>query len=397
MIGEGTRSLSAHKLRTFFMMAGTIIGIAALTVIMAIGKGTNKKVMKRLKLFGPDAMMLIAGGGKDLPPPDMSVTTLKLEDAQAVRDNIDGIAIVSPMAWRFRMNLKNGPKQQQSRVWGVEPNWHEAWKIPAVQGEGITDRDVATMAKVCVIGSTVKRELFGDEDPIGLHLYINKVKLEVKGVLKSRGVTPMGGDFDNFLILPITTAMRRVMNVDYVGAIRIITQDTDLMSKQAKAIRKLIHERHHITPPEEDDFRIITAKIIAKLAKGTSGTLQVLLIALAALSLLVGGIVLMNIMLVSVGERTREIGLKRAFGATRKDVFLQFLTESLVVTFVGMLVGCVLGWITSVVVVKMMKMPVVVSWEPFVLAVCFTLIVGVFFGVYPARRAAKLHPVEALR
>jgi putative ABC transport system permease protein len=301
------------------------------------------------------------------------------------------------MAWKFAMDLKNGPRQQRSRVWGVESNWHEAWQIPAVQGEGIKDRDVASMARICVIGTTVKRELFGNEDPVGQHLYINNVKLEVKGVLKSRGASPMGGDFDNYIILPITTAMRRVMNVDYVGAIRIITADNALMENQAKAIRRLIHERHHITPPEEDDFRIITANIIAKMVKGTSGTLQVLLIALAALSLLVGGIVLMNIMLVSVGERTKEIGLKRAFGATRKDIFQQFMTESLTVSLIGMLLGCVLGWIASMVAVKIMKMPVVISWEPFVLAVCFTLVVGVFFGVYPARRAAKLHPVEALR
>ena len=157
----------------------------------------------------------------------------------------------------------------------------------------------------------------------------------MKGVLESRGTSPMGGDFDNRVIIPITTAMRRVMNVDYVGAIRIITQDPARMSQQAEEIRELIHERHHITPPEEDDFRIITAEIIAELARGTSGTLSMLLIALAALSLIVGGVVLMNILLISVAERTQEIGLRRAVGATRRDIFVQFLTESLAVTVSG--------------------------------------------------------------
>ncbi len=395
--GEGARALRANKLRTFFMMAGTIVGVAALTVIMAIGKGTEKKVMKRVQNFGPRAMMLIAGGGKDLPPPDMTVTTLTLEDAQAVRREIDGIDIVSPMAWRFRMNVKHEANQRQAVVWGVEPSWHEAWNWHTVAGAGIAGQDVATMARVCVIGQTVKEELFGDADPIGGHLYINQVRLTVKGVLEGRGTSPMGSDFDNRVIIPITTAMRRVMNVDYVGAIRIITKDLSRMPDQAAAIRALIHRRHHITPPEEDDFRIITAAIVADLARGTSKTLSILLIALAGLSLLVGGVVLMNILLISVTERTTEIGLRRALGATRRDIFAQFLTESLVVSFAGMLLGSLLGWGLSVLLPRASKLPVIVSWEPFALALGFALLVGTFFGVQPARRAARLHPVEALR
>ena len=255
---ESTRSLAANKLRTFFMLAGTMIGIAALTVIMAIGKGTEKKVMKRVNNFGPRAMMLIAGGGKDLPPPDMTVTTLTLEDAEAVRREIEGIEIVSPMAWRFRINIKHDASQRQAVMWGVEPNWHAAWNWWTRRGDGIADQDVAAMARVCVIGETVRRELFGQADPIGDHLYINKVRLTVKGVLDTRGTSPIGADFDNRVIVPITTAMRRVMNVDHVGAIRIITKAPSLMPKQAAAIRALIHDRHHITPPQEDDFRIIT-------------------------------------------------------------------------------------------------------------------------------------------
>ena len=397
IVQQGASALAAHKLRAFFMMAGTIVGIAALTVIMAIGKGTEKKVMKRVRTFGPRAMMLIAGGGKDLPPPDMTCTTLTLEDGEAVREQIDGLDIVTPMAWKFRMSLKYGTKQQQARVWGVEPSWHKAWRIPAIEGEGITGRDVATMAKVCVIGATVKRELFGDADPIGELIYINKVRVSVKGVLKPRGVSPMGSDFDNYLIVPITTCMRRVMNVDYVGAIRIITKDDSLMAEQAKAIRALMRERHHMTPPDEDDFRIVTALIVAKLARGISSTLSVLLIALAGLSLVIGGVVLMNIMLISVGERMKEIGLRRALGATRGDIFVQFLTESLGVTVVGMIIGGLLGWGVCVLLAKSTKMPVILSWEPFALGMVFALLVGTIFGVLPARRAAKLHPVEALR
>ena len=184
---EGAQSLTANKVRTFLMMAGTIVGIAALTVIMAIGKGTERKVMQRVENFGPRAIMLIAGGGKDLPPPDMNVTTLRLEDAQAIREQIEGLEIVSPQAWRFSMDLKHETNQIQAVVWGVEPNWHDAWNWFAVEGEGIAADDVATLARVCVIGSAVKRDLFNNADPVGQTLYVNKVALTVKGVLERQG------------------------------------------------------------------------------------------------------------------------------------------------------------------------------------------------------------------
>jgi len=396
--GEGIQALGLNKLRTFFMMAGTIVGVAGLVVIMAIGKGTERKVNKRMQSFGPRAIMLIAGGGKDLPPPDLSVTTLTLEDAEAVRNEIDGLEVVSPMAWSFAVDARREASQYQAILWGVEPSWHDAWNWSTQEGEGISDQDVATMARVCLIGQTIKRELFGDAHAIGEHIYVNKVSLEVKGVLAARGTSPVGGmDFDNRVIVPITTAMRRVLNVDHVGAIRIITQDPARLSEQATAVRALIHDRHRINPSEEDDFRIITAEIIAELARGTSGTLSMLLIALAALSLIVGGVVLMNILLISVAERTQEIGLRRAAGATRRDIFVQFLTESLAVTVLGMVLGSLVGLGVSVALPRLTPITAIPSWEPFLLALAFALLVGTFFGVQPARRAARLHPVEALR
>jgi putative ABC transport system permease protein len=365
---------------------------------MAVGKGTEKKVMKRVEVFGPRAMMLIAGGGRALPPPDTSVTTLTLEDAQAIRNEVPNLEFVAPQAWQFDVNLKHEANQIQTVVWGVEPEWHQAWSWPVAEGAEITDEDVATMNRTCVIGSSVKRDLFGGDDPIGKSLYINKVSLTVKGVLEHRGTSGgPGGDFDNRVIIPITTAMRRVMNVDHVGAIRIVTQDASLMERQARQIEDLIRRRHHITPDVDDDFRIITPAIIADMVRGTSRTLSLLLTALASLSLLVGGVVLMNILLISVAERTKEIGLRRAVGATRGDIFAQFLTESLSVTFLGMLLGSALGGAASLALGRLTPMPAVVSWEPFALALVFALLVGTFFGVQPARRAARLRPVEALR
>jgi putative ABC transport system permease protein len=293
--------------------------------------------------------------------------------------------------------LKHEASQIQTVVWGVEPQWHDAWNWYVSEGEEISDEDVATMSRTCIIGSSVKRDLFGGSDPIGKSLYINKVSLTVKGVLKRRGTSGGGGDFDSRIVIPITTAMRRVMNVDHVGGIRIVTEDSSLMEQQTDQIESLMRERHHITPDLEDDFRIISPLIIAKMARGTSRTLSMLLMALAALSLLVGGVVLMNILLISVAERTKEIGLRRAVGATRRDIFAQFLTESLSVTFLGMLLGSVLGGAVSLALGKLTPMPAAISWEPFALAMGFALLVGTFFGVQPARRAAKLRPVDALR
>jgi len=396
IVRQGIQALGANRTRTFFMMAGTIVGIAALTVIMALGRGTERRVMRRVKTFGPRAIMLIAGGGKS-GPPDMSVTTLTLDDARAVREQVKDLEIVTPMAWSFRVNVKHDANQYQAVLWGVEPSWHEAWDWHAAEGEEITDQDVATMARVCVIGQTIKRELFGDSDPVGEQLYLNRVRLTVQGVLEEKGTSPMGTDFDNRIIVPITTAMRRVLNVDHVGAIRIITRNPKLMRQQIREIRALIHARHHITPPQEDDFRLASPVSIAKMARGTSRILSVLLIALAGLSLLVGGVVLMNILLISVAEREKEIGLRRAVGATRGDILFQFLTESLAVTCSGMVLGSGLGAVITLILKQTTKVPVALSWQPFALSLAFALLVGLFFGVQPARKAAALSPVQSLR
>jgi len=397
IVREGMRALSVHKLRTFFMMAGTLVGIGGLIVVMAIGRGTGEKVMKRVNNFGPRAIMVYAGGGKEMGPPDMTVTTLTLEDAEAIRGAIGRISIISPMAWNTRMSLKREASQIRSVVWGVEPNWHEAYEWYTSAGEGISAEDVATLARVCLIGKTVKEELFGNENPLDGRIFVNKVGLTVKGVLEERGTSPGGGDFDNRIILPITTAMRRVLNVEHLGAIRLITEDTRYMSGQVEALQQLMRQRHHIIPPQEDDFRIITSIVVANLARGISRTLSILLFALVALSLVIGGVVMMNILLISVGERTREIGLRRALGASRKDIFIQFLTESLAVTLLGMILGSLLGWSASLVLAQSTRIPVVVSWQSFAAAVSSSLLIGVFFGVQPARKAARLHPVDALR
>ena len=389
--------MAAHKLRTFFMMAGTIIGIAALTVIMAIGKGTEKKVMKRVNAFGTHAIMITAGGGKGFSPPQEGITTLRLEDAEAVRTQIGGVDVVGPFAVKRGMSIKAGVNQVQTTVMAVAPEWHDAWEWYAADGEPITAEDTATMSRVCLLGTLTAKDLFGDQNPIGEYIQIGNVRFKVKGILQERGVSPMGDEFDRRLVIPLTTGLRRLFNQDYITNIRVKVKAPAQIEAISGEIQQLLHERHHITPPREDDFAIFSAADIAKTARGISGTLTYLLAALAGLSLLVGGIVLMNILLISVGERKKEIGLRRALGATQGDVFRQFLTESLSVTIIGMVAGSLLGWGVSIAMARLTQSPVVISWEPFALALVFALVVGVFFGVQPARRAARLKPVEALR
>lgn len=397
IVKEGVQSLGANKLRTFFMMAGTIVGIAALTVIMAMGKGTEQNVMKKVNSFGIKAIMVTAGGGKGFSPPQEGITTLKLEDLEAIRSQVQGIELLSPGVMKRGSSIKAGNAQTQATVFAVEPDWYDAWEWQLVSGEPISAEDMSTMARTCNLGKTLSRTLFGDADPVGEYIQIGATRFLVKGVLESRGTSPSGGDMDNRVLVPLTTGMRRLFNVDYISYIRVKVKDTRDLVTIGDGIRKILHERHHITPPQEDDFAIVTASDIAKAARGISGTLSILLIALAGLSLIVGGIVLMNILLISVSERVKEIGLRRALGATQSDIFMQFLAESLAITLLGMLFGCLVGWGASLLIGIYAKAPVIISWEPFALAVVFSLMVGLFFGIQPARRAARLKPVEALQ
>lgn len=397
IVAEGARSLGASKLRTFFMMAGTVVGIAALTVIMAIGEGTEKRVMKRVTSFGTHAVMVTAGGGKGFSPPQEGITTLRLGDAEAIRARVSGIDIVSPFAIKRGVSLKAGAQQIQAPVIAAEPDWHDAWEWYTTEGDPVVAEDMATMARVVVIGSTAARELFGQQSRVGETLQIGNVRFRIKGVLESRGVSPMGDDFDRRVVIPLTTGLRRVFNQDHITNIRLKVRDTRDLDSVASQVRQLLHERHHITPPQEDDFAVFSAAEVARMARGISSTLTLLLSALAGLSLVVGGVVLMNILLISVAARKKEIGLRRALGATRSDIFLQFLTESLAVTFVGMLLGAGLGWAVGIALARLTPLAPILSWQPLALAVVFALLVGTFFGVQPARRAARLRPVEALR
>jgi putative ABC transport system permease protein len=379
------------------MMIGTIVGVSALTVILTIEKGTQIEVVKRVESFGTRLIKINAGGGKGYTKPHPNTTTLRLEDAEAIRASVTGWDIVTSVAQRNNVSAKAGSKQCAASVYAVDADWHEAMDWPVVEGDGISDEDVVTLARVCVLGAGLAKNLFDNESPIGNDIYVGDVRLQVKGVLVRHDVSPGGEDENIRVVVPLTTGLRRLYNQNHLSYIRVRMKDSRQVPSTAEAIRQLVHERHHIVPPQEDDFSIVTAGEVADVARGISLTLTRLLITLAGLALLVSGVVMMNILLLSVSQRIQEIGLRRAIGATRRAVFTQVLCESLTVALLGTAVGSLLGWTVSTLLPNFTKLKTAVSWEPFVLAGTCMLFSGILFGLLPARRAARLNPVEALR
>jgi putative ABC transport system permease protein len=388
--------MRAHKLRSFFMMLGTLIGVAALVAIMGAGAGAKANVMKRVAGFGSGALMVNAGGGRGHSMPQEGVVTLTTQDADAIRARVRGVDLVASQAVKRGASVKSGSAQTYATVIGVEPGWHVAWDWPIEAGRAIGEEDMLSMARVCVIGATVERDLFGGVDPLGQQLQLDNVRCQVVGVLSTRGTSPMGGDMDNRVVIPLTTALRRVLNQEHVTSIRVKLSDPRRSRETADEVRALLHERHHITPPAEDDFAVVAEADVTKAVTGIEATLTRLLASLAALSLLVGGIVLMNILLLSVNQRRHEIGLRRALGARQRDVFYQFLAESLAITLLGMLLGTGLGWAVAQGLAMAIGLPIVLTWHPVAIGAVAALAVGLGFGLHPARRAARLDPIKAL-
>ena len=300
------KELGKHKLRSFLMMLGIIISITSLTLIFAVGEGAKRMVIESMKAFGSDAMMLTAGGGQQMGP-STSTATLTEEDAKAIQEEIDGIKNLAPAIVAGGQTIVRDGKSTTVMVFGVTPTWEDAWQWYAVNSDFITDEELMSLARVCLLGQSVATELFGDENPSGATIRINNVNFQVKGVLEKRGTSPMGTDMDNRIIIPLTTAARRLFNRTHLSYVRIQVDDPGEMLEVAEKVTALMRERHNITSGEPDDFRVRTPDFIASRIKKVSGTMTTFLGLISGLSLIVGGIVVMNIMLMSVSERKKEI------------------------------------------------------------------------------------------
>lgn len=393
------KGLGRNKTRTFLMMIGVVIGIVALTLVVSAALGARERVMERVKKFGLDSLMVSAGGGQEMgrPSSGQPTTTLKIEDAVALKDEVKAVVGAAPFNRRPQTEVKFEDRSTTTAVFGVTPAWAPVWDWGAKSGDFITEEDMDTLARVAVIGETARRELFGTADPIGETVRVGNVPFEIKGLMQDKGTSPGGGDMDNRLYIPLTTFMRRVANVDYLSGIKVRLRSVEDMEAAAADIGAVLRERHRIAPGMPDDFTVRKPDEVKEMAEKVAGTFNVLLIAVAAISLIAGGVVVSNIMLISVNERRKEIGLRKAVGARRRDILLQFLLESTAVTLSGGITGLALGAAGTRIMAALTKLPTVLSWESAALGILFSSLVGLVAGIQPARRAAALQPVDALR
>jgi len=392
-----------HKLRSFLTMLGIVIGVAAVIALMSIGRGAEADIISRIESLGSDLIFISPGattfGG--VRGAAGGATTLTLEDAAAISEQVPYIASVAPY-YSTSLQLVVGKQNMNARVTGVTPEYMQAYNLNTTSGSFFSEYDYQRGAKIAVLGANVKETLFEGADPVGQRLRMGTNIIRVIGVLESKGASMMGSS-DDAILIPLTALQQMVaqprtsQGERVVSSIALTVSDEGQASYVADEITSLLRSRHQLGPGVEDDFTITSMEEIASAISEMIGTMTLLLGAIAAISLLVGGIGVMNIMLVSVLERTREIGIRKALGARERDIWGQFLIEAAFLTFVGGIIGVILGWVVSTVVDRMGIMTTVVSADIVILAVSVSVGIGLFFGFYPAWNASRLNPIDALR
>ncbi|CAM8410587.1 ABC transporter permease [Candidatus Methylopumilus planktonicus] len=401
MLSEAWHAMSANRLRTFLTMLGMVIGVGAVILMMAIGEGAQQSIKRSIDSMGSNLFVILSGSSSTSGSRSGSgnSSALNINDANAVGD-LEDIAAIAPISTGNAQIIFSGNNWNTSII-GTSPTYFSirGWNVDS--GELFSDADIRSANRVALIGKTVAENLFGDDiDPIGKTIRIKKSPFTILGVLESKGQSFDGRDQDDTIIVPITTAQRKLFGNQIPGSVRMImaqAKSEKYMGVAEDAINDLIRQRHNIRENAESDFYVRNLTAIAKTASETAKTMSMLLGAIASISLLVGGIGIMNIMLVSVTERTREIGIRMAIGAREKDILLQFLLEACVISIVGCVIGVALGLGGALLVKKMIGTEILISMQSIVLAFSVAASVGVFFGYYPASKAAKLHPIEALR
>ena len=393
------RALSNNKLRAFLTMLGIIIGVASVIAMLAIGQGSKRSIQKQISEMGSNMIMIHPGGemrgGVRQDPSSMQ--TLKLENYETLRDECVYIADISPNV-SASGQLISGANNYPSSVSGVSIGYLNIRQLKIEQGEMFTEEDIRTAAKVCVIGSTIVDNLFPDgTDPIGKVIRCNQVPLRVIGVLESKGYNSMGMDQDDVVLAPYSTVMKRLLAQTYLGGIFASALTEDMTEEAVDEITNILRREHKLKETDDDDFTIRTQQELSSMLNTTTDLMTTLLACIAGISLVVGGIGIMNIMYVSVTERTREIGLRMSVGARGIDILSQFLIESVLISITGGLIGVILGCGASYIIKTVAHWPVFVQPWSVLLSFAVCTFTGVFFGWYPAKKAACLDPIEALR
>jgi putative ABC transport system permease protein len=400
VLREALRALDRNKVRTLLTMLGVIIGVAAVIATLAIGQGAKQSVQEQIRSLGSNVIMVFAGGMMGTVRSGSgsgAMQPLSVEDAMAIQKECPSVALASPTV-RAQSQIVAGDANWNTTVQGGDENYLVVRDWGIAEGRGFTTSDVRAAAKVCILGATVKKELFGDGDPIGSVIRIRRLPFEVIGVLAPKGSSSFGQDQDDIIVAPLGTVQKKLLASPLrVNAILISARSETLVEQAIDEISTLLRQRHRIPYGQPDDFMVRSQSEIASTAEGTSQVMTLLLSSVALVSLLVGGIGIMNIMLVSVTERTREIGVRRALGARGRDIMVQFLAESAFVSLVGGAVGIALGMGIAYAVSHFAQWPTLIGPDSVILAFGFSALVGIFFGFYPARTAAKLNPIDSLR
>ena len=392
------KALNNNKLRCFLTMLGIIIGVASVITMLAIGQGSKDSIKAQISEMGSNMIMIHPGnmqrGGVRQSADDMQ--TLKVEDYEALGE-LDGVAAVSPSV-NTGGQLVNGNNNYPSTIYGITPDYLDIRKLKVKDGTIFSDHDIHTAAKVCVLGKTVVDNLFPNgEDPVGRVVRFGSIPLTVIGVLEPKGTNTMGMDQDDVVLAPYTTVMKRILAIDYIQGIFASAVDEDHTDETIDEITATLRMRHKLKDDADDDFDIRSQQELSEMMNSTSDMMTVLLACIAGISLLVGGIGIMNIMYVSVTERTREIGLRMSIGARGIDILSQFLIEAVIISVTGGVIGIIVGVVASWLVTMIAHWPVSIQMYSVSLSFVVCTVTGIFFGWYPAQKASNLDPIEALR
>ncbi len=394
------RAIAANKLRSFLTMLGIIIGVASVIAMMAIGQGSKKSIQANIAEMGSNMIMIRPGqdkgpGGAQQDASDMQ--TLKLKDYEALKEQAKYLSAISPSV-NSSGQFINGNNNTPSTIYGISPDYMQIRQQKVKDGKMFTDEEVRSSAKVCVIGKTVADNLFTNgEDPVGKVIRFNKIPFRVVGVLESKGYNSFGMDQDDVVLAPYTTVMKRILSVTYLQGINASAVTEDMTDLAIEDITSILRENHKLKTTDDDNFTIRSQQEMAEMMNSTSDTMTVLLLVVACISLVVGGIGIMNIMYVSVTERTKEIGLRMSVGARGIDILNQFLIESVLLSVTGGLIGVIVGVGAAVGINVFAHWPIQIQPWSVLLSFAVCSATGIFFGWYPAKKAASLDPIEAIR
>jgi len=389
------RSLNKHKMRSLLTTLGIIIGVVSIIAVMSIGEGAKYRVKQEISKLGTNFIIILGASPKNVSQRSSGNLTLFPKDLTAIKDDCKDIYLISPGAMAPTKAVYEG-ENWQTTMGGVDSSYAQIRDWPLTSGEFFSSQDVRSGNKVVVLGQRVAQELFDNEDPIGKIIRIKKLPFKVIGVLGEKGKTPDGRDQDDIMLAPITTVQRKILGKFNYGAILLSAKNKESMDRIASQITSLLRQQHHLQESDENDFTLFTQNDIAQASDAASSVLNLLLFVIASISLIVGGIGIMNIMLVTVTERTKEIGIRMALGATTNKILTQFIIEAVAICFIGGLVGVILGVIVAQIVGMALGWPIFISTASVVVSFGASVLIGMFFGYYPALQASQLNPVEAL-